>query len=56
MNLPFTLVKDGKPTYFPEEQMIKLANNDGFDTTDDYFKWFNRDWRGSLIHWTDLKY
>jgi len=34
----------------------KLAKNDGFDSTVDFFKWFNTNFTGKLIHWTDLRY
>lgn len=34
----------------------QLAINDGFDNTDDFFAYFNKDFTGSMIHWTDLKY
>ena len=34
----------------------ELAINDGFDSVDDFFEWFNEDFTGKIIHWTDLKY
>lgn len=34
----------------------KLALNDGFDSTDEFFNWFKDDFQGKIIHWTDLKY
>ena len=33
-----------------------LAENDGFDTIDDFLAYFNDDFKGKIIHWTDLKY
>ena len=36
--------------------MLELAQNDGFDTIEDFFAYFNEDFTGKLIHWTDLKY
>lgn len=33
-----------------------LANNDGFQFTRDFLKWFNKPFTGKIIHWTDLKY
>ena len=33
-----------------------LAKNDGFDTFDDFCKWFNADFEGKIIHWTDFSY
>jgi len=41
-------------TYY---QRIKdLAKNDGFDSTADFFKWFEKNFTGNIIHWTDLRY
>ncbi len=34
----------------------QLAQNDGFDSVDDFFEYFNTDFTGKIIHWTDLKY
>lgn len=36
--------------------MLQLAQNDGFDTIEDFFAYFNEDFKGKIIHWTDLKY
>jgi hypothetical protein len=36
--------------------MMCLANNDGFETIEDFFKWFKSDYEGKIIHWTDLRY
>lgn len=33
-----------------------LAINDGFDSIEDFFAYFNTDFKGKIIHWTDLKY
>lgn len=33
-----------------------LAINDGFKSVDDFFKYFNKDFNGKLIHWTGLRY
>jgi len=33
-----------------------LAMNDGFKDLDDFFEWFDKDFRGKILHWTDLKY
>jgi len=33
-----------------------LAKNDGFDSVDDFFKWFHSDFKGVIIHWTDFRY
>ncbi|KKM06294.1 hypothetical protein LCGC14_1745450 [marine sediment metagenome] len=37
-------------------QVALLAKNDGFESTEDFFKWFNKEFRGWIIHWTDFKY
>jgi len=34
----------------------KIAKNDGFDTTEDFIKWFDKDFTGIIIHWTELRY
>jgi hypothetical protein len=33
-----------------------LFQNDGFYGVYEFFKWFNNDWKGKIIHWTDLRY
>jgi len=33
-----------------------LAKNDGFEGIEDFFKWFNEDFKGKIIHWTNYKY
>jgi len=35
---------------------LALAVNDGFAGLDDFFEWFNKDFDGTIIHWTNLKY
>lgn len=39
-----------------QNEMKFLAINDGFDSVEDFFAWFNKDFTGKIIHWTDLKY
>lgn len=34
----------------------KIAENDGFDSVNDFFEWFSEDFKGKIIHWTDHKY
>ena len=34
----------------------ELAKNDGFDNLRDFFKWFDSDFIGKIIHWTDKTY
>jgi hypothetical protein len=38
------------------EEIEQLAINDGFNSIDHFRKWFNTDFKGNLIHWTNLKY
>jgi hypothetical protein len=33
-----------------------LAKNDGFNSIEDFFKYFKEDFVGKIIHWTNLKY
>lgn len=37
-------------------QKEHLAQNDGFDSLKDFFAYFNEDFEGKIIHWTDFKY
>jgi len=37
-------------------QMFELAINDGFESIEDFFNYFNEDFTGKIIHWTDEKY
>jgi len=39
----------------PEKEKL-VAINDGFHSVDDFYSWFNQDWNGKIIHWTNLKY
>lgn len=39
-----------------QDQIEQLAKNDGFDSLEEFFKWFNGDFKGKIIHWTDFKY
>jgi len=38
------------------EEMKQLAKNDGFESVEDFFKWFNKDATLKIIHWTDFRY
>jgi hypothetical protein len=40
-----------------DEQKQKLATNDGFDSIEDFYKWFEaKGFTGQIIHWTTFKY
>ena len=34
-----------------EDQVEELAKNDGFNSTEDFFDWFDKDFEGKLICW-----
>lgn len=38
------------------EQMKQLAINDGFPSIEAFFQYFDSNFNGKIIHWTDLKY
>lgn len=37
-------------------QIKQLAINDGFDSLESFYGYFNKDFSGKIIHWTDLRY
>lgn len=47
--------KEDNPIY-TGKGFLKFCQNDGFDTIDDFFKYFDKDFEGKLIHWTDKRY
>ena len=53
---PHQVIKGVKSDDEKEEKIIKLAQNDGFDTIEDVLAYFNKDFKGKIIHWTDLRY
>ena len=36
--------------------ILQIAMNDGFKNIEDFCEWFDSDFTGILIHWTDRKY
>lgn len=38
------------------EKLDALIKNDGFSSRKDFFEYFNEDFTGKIIHWTNLKY
>lgn len=38
------------------EEFAQLAINDGFPSVEAFFRWFGKDFKGKIIHWTDLRY
>ena len=53
--MPFFILEE-KGVIVYDEGMSELAQNDGFDTMEDFFNYFNTDFTGKLIHWTDKRY
>ena len=47
-----SLIPDKDRSFF----IWSLSKNDGFDSINDFFKWFNTDFDGKIIHWTDFRY
>lgn len=45
-----------KRNTFGEEKMLELAINDGFDSMEDFFNYFNTPFTGKILHWTDKRY
>jgi hypothetical protein len=39
-----------------DKTIYDLAINDGFDSLDDFFQFFDEDFTGKIIHWTGHKY
>lgn len=39
-----------------DKGLLEFAQNDGFDTIESFFEYFNKDFTGKLIHWTDKRY
>lgn len=51
-----------EPVIIIDERKLKfsefesLAKNDGFNSVMDFLIWFDKDFEGKIIHWTDFKY
>ncbi|MFZ4546890.1 MAG: hypothetical protein ACOYN4_05630 [Bacteroidales bacterium] len=50
----FRVKVDGKS--LRRKEIDILARNDGFETTDDLFRWFINGFEGKIIHFTNLRY
>ncbi|MHA3788298.1 hypothetical protein ACX0HA_08830 [Flavobacterium hauense] len=37
-------------------EVLTLSRNEGFDSPDDFFEWFDTDCIKKIIHWTEIKY
>ena len=49
-------VRINKEKWLMADEIQRLALNDGFDSMDDFFAYFHKDFEGKIIHWTDLTY
>lgn len=38
------------------DEISELAKNDGFDSVGEFWNWFDRDFTGKIIHWTNHRY
>jgi len=57
MSCPQVLIEieHDKWALLSDGQIETLAKNDGL-TVEQFFEWFNKDFKGKIIHFTDLKY
>lgn len=37
-------------------EVAALARQDGFENERQFFEWFDKDFKGKIIHWTNFKY
>jgi hypothetical protein len=42
--------------YCYDSKIKELSINDGFYDEIEFFKWFNKDFNGKIIHWTNKRY
>lgn len=47
---------NGRMNLLDKKHNEMFAKNDGFDTEDDFWNWFNEPFFGTVIHWTDFVY
>ena len=53
-DVPQGIVVDGRVLYIEEE--VALIQNEGFDSTEDFWNYFDKGFTGKIIHWTNLMY
>jgi hypothetical protein len=46
----FSVKVDG--IQLPPDKVHQLAINDGFDSVEDFFAYFDKDFKGKIVHWT----
>lgn len=61
IDMPFKSIKiseiNGSKSHFLTDQEIELlAINDGFENITDFFNYFDPDFKGKIIHFTDYRY
>lgn len=39
-----------------KKEVKELVLNDGFESVEQFLTWFTQDFRGRIIHWTDMSY
>jgi hypothetical protein len=50
----FNIYVDGR--ILNPKELLQFANNDGFENLTIFKTWFKDDFKGKVIHWTNLKY
>jgi hypothetical protein len=52
---PAIWIHDFKSDYV-HPNILEIAINDGFNNLTDFFNWFNADFKGKIIHFTNFRY
>lgn len=55
-NLPFAQYDTFYLSGINVPELVFLAKKDGFESLEAFLEWFNKDYAGKIIHWTDLRY
>jgi len=48
------IIIDNRTLYWND--LLRLSFNDGFETFDDFYDFFELPFKGKIIHWTSFKY
>lgn len=43
-------------SYIGRDEIEIISKNDGFDSVEDFFEYFNKNFKGKIIHWTNCRY
>lgn len=54
--VPIYFEDDDDDSVFGLKEMEVLAQNDGFESIGQFFEYFDKDFQGKIIHWTDIRY